>query len=242
MLINFFNNASSIILREKLSADHLRSIGYKGKYFVSTDIAFILKNNYALKKQIESKNDINNVVFCFRKWNGNSNTDLIKTKSINFCKYFLKKNKQNTITFISTCQGIENYVDDSIFAEEIVSELTFFEKSRCEIINEKLTVSSLINKLQNYDAYIGMRLHGAILSLLSGIPALNIGYEDKTKGIYDTMGYNKYCFSYKEEFDVWINTLNFFINDNIKIKESMPGIIDQMYQRSYENVRLLNID
>jgi polysaccharide pyruvyl transferase WcaK-like protein len=37
------------------------------------------------------------------------------------------------------------------------------------------------------DAEIGMRLHGALLSMLGGTPAMAIAYEEKTPGIFASL-------------------------------------------------------
>ena len=46
----------------------------------------------------------------------------------------------------------------------------------------------LIQLYGQMDAYIGMRLHGAILAMLGGTPAMAIAYEEKTPGIFASLG------------------------------------------------------
>jgi colanic acid/amylovoran biosynthesis protein len=114
------------------------------------------------------------------------------------------------LTFISTCQGVRGYVDDSLFANEIVNKLSVNCQEKCKIINQKFSLENLVKELSNYDAYIGMRLHGAILSMIGGLPALNIAYEDKTIGIYESMELEEHCFRYSEDVDLWLSKTIFF--------------------------------
>lgn len=58
--------------------------------------------------------------------------------------------------------------------------------------------------MQIFDMYIGMRLHGAILSMIGGTVAVNIGYEDKTPGIYQSMDNHAYI-DFEAPITMWIN-------------------------------------
>ena len=102
---------------------------------------------------------------------------------LNYLLYDLRAD----ITFASTCQGIEGYTDDSLFcknvlfknAPELLDKIQFSEKHLNRVNFQRLAIE--------HDIYIGMRLHGAIFSMLSGIPAMNMFYESKSIGIYNDL-------------------------------------------------------
>lgn len=50
------------------------------------------------------------------------------------------------------------------------------------------TISDVIDTYSAFDAVISTRLHGALLALIAGVPAIAIGYEWKTEGIFAELG------------------------------------------------------
>lgn len=236
MLNRVFNNAEKVILRENYSLEHLKAIGYHCKNVVVTnDIAFYLHKNYSQKVNLNKT--LKNIAINFREWKyeGESKENLEKASIL--CKKLI--NEGYKLTFVSTCQGVKGYVDDSEFAERIVELLSTDLKKQCIILKEKLSFEELLVKLSNHDAYIGMRLHGAILSLLAGIPALNIAYEDKTLGIYESLGLDKYCFSYKEEFNIWNIKVDYFINNYHSYLATIDEINNKVSEEVSENFKCL---
>ena len=137
---------------------------------------------------------------------------------------------------------VKGYKDDSILAYQIVSNLGDKHKSRCEIIEQKLPMSDLIAILNTHDAYVGMRLHAAIFSLIAGIPALNIGYEDKTRGIFEDLEYDENHFFYNSDIETWINKLNHFIGNYRNNINSLEGKIKKVERTAQLNVLQLEID
>jgi colanic acid/amylovoran biosynthesis protein len=236
MLNRIFNNASQVILRETYSLDHLKSVGYHNdNVTVTNDIAFYLHKDYALK--VDDNKKLKNIAINFRIWKyENKSSDNLKKATL-LCKKLI--NEGYELNFISTCQGVKGYVDDSDFAEKIVNQLSDNMQSHCVILKEKFSLNELIVTLSKQDAYIGMRLHGAILSLLAGIPALNIAYEDKTLGIFKSLGIEDYCFSYKEEFDVWNTKTDYFIENYHNYLNNVERITLEVSQEVEQNFKLL---
>ena len=133
-------------------------------------------------------------------------------------------------------------MDDSLFAASIIRLLTFEQQAKCTLLNKKYTLEQFLIILSKQDAYIGMRLHGAILSLLAGIPALNIAYEDKTLGIFKSLGLTEYCFSYKEEVIIWINKVESFVVDYNNYLNNVEKITKDAAQSVRQNFELLYLD
>jgi colanic acid/amylovoran biosynthesis protein len=92
------------------------------------------------------------------------------------------------VTFLSTCQGIPEYTDDSVEAEQVVRLLDTETASRVHIVRVFVRFDELMVRLREFDLCIGTRMHMCILSLISGIPVLPIAYEFKTHELFDELG------------------------------------------------------
>ena len=236
MLKRVFNNAKLVILRESYSLEHLKAIGYHCENIeVTNDIAFYLYENYA--KKVNHNKTLKKIVVNFRVWKYEDKSKDNLEKATLLCEKLI--NDGYKITFISTCQGVKGYVDDSEFAEKVVNLLPVDLQKECTILNEKFGLEELILTLSQHDAYIGMRLHGAILSLLAGIPALNIAYEDKTLGIFESLGIENYCFSYKEDFSLWNAKVDHFIQNYNSYLNEVERITLEVSQEVEQNFKLL---
>ena len=97
----------------------------------------------------------------------------------------------------------------------------------------------LIKKYNEFDAYIGMRLHGAILSMLGGTPAFNIGYEDKTKGIYEFLKLSEYNIDYDCPIEDWITKTSNFLTNLNKIEDSLEEKIEIACKAAEKNFETL---
>jgi len=208
--LNVLNAVNLILLRESISLQHLKNLGVSNPAtFVTTDNAFILHEQYPqlFRYRQQPKNKI---VLSFRYWKDDGAKIIQLAKSI--C-ILLLKSPMNSITFLSTCQGVANYTDDSLIAKKIISQLPTSLQKRCNIDRKKYSIPDLIEQYSQYDAYIGMRLHGAILAMLGGTPAFNIGYEDKTKGIYTFMDLQDQNIFYTEDERKIKKKINFFMEN-----------------------------
>lgn len=235
-LKRIFKNAKHIILRENLSLKHIRKIGYKGNNItVTNDVAFYLAKNF---KHKNTKNKtLKNIAINFRAWKyDNASKDNLQ-KAIKMCDKLITDGYK--LTFLSTCQGVSGYVDDSKFAKKIVENLPDDKKKHCVILEDKFSLNQLIQKLNTLDGYIGMRLHGAILSLLAGIPALNIAYEDKTIGIFSTLEIEDYCFWYKDDYSIWEAKVTTFINNYDNYLKKINKLVTDASADVEKNFQLL---
>lgn len=94
-----------------------------------------------------------------------------------------------SVTFLSTCQGIREYwADDARIAAEIVQELAPDVREQASVDGAFHSPEAMIDLLRSYDFVIATRFHMAILALLAGTPTLAIGYEFKTRQLFDRMG------------------------------------------------------
>jgi colanic acid/amylovoran biosynthesis protein len=104
------------------------------------------------------------------------------------------------IEFISTCQGIKDYVDDSktasLISDAILQKNADYA-SRINIVTSFHTYFELTDLLKSrYWFVVGTRLHMCILSLINGIPAFNISYEEKE--CYEYLNLSDYSVDFNE--------------------------------------------
>ncbi len=231
-----FKKLHKIYLRDQLSFDNLKRIGVTSPNVeVTADVAFLwryLRPDLYIKK----KGPVKKIALSFRNWSyENSNMDLVFENAVKLCRLILS-DESKEIYFLSTCQGIQGCVDDSDIAEKIVSALSKESKNRIHIDKKRYTPENLIMKYSEYDAYIGMRLHGAILAMLGGTVAMGLGYEEKTKGIFSQLGLEEFQVDSSSEFSKWENTYHNFIESAENIREQLPLQLDKLSKMALKNI------
>ena len=91
------------------------------------------------------------------------------------------------ITFLSTCQGEPAYPyrDDEV-AAEIRRAMRLEGKTKIDV--EFNTPQRFMSKIADFDMIIGTRMHACILAMLTGVPAVNVEYEFKSRELFRRMG------------------------------------------------------
>jgi len=136
------------------------------------------------------------------------------------------------ILFASTCQGVNGYVDDSRLAVAILESLPPDCRKRCILRRDKMVLQELIDEYSKCQAYVGMRMHGAILSMLGGTPAFGVAYEQKTAEIMGQMGFSKCHVDWKHPTDEWISRIGSFLENCEAIAARLPEALDKQRQRA----------
>ncbi len=222
LLCKILPRISLIVLREKYSLAHLQALNIPlDKVVVHTDLAFGLARFYPQDQLLSKQQPVKKLAMSFRAWQDEQTTAQVLEKAIVFCQYLLEKYPLE-ITFLSTCQGIPVYHDDSQLAEQIVAQLPPELRQRCQINRQYHPGLDLIAEYGAFDAYIGMRLHGAILAMLGATPAMNIAYEDKTAGIYEFLDWSDYQVDYRQEMAEWQKTADRFLAELPQIQAQIP--------------------
>lgn len=208
---------SHVFPRETITNDYLEKILEKDKFTLIPDMAFMLENrkeNFEFVTNLRERFD-NVFGLTVREWRFPNSKDKNKAKInyINAIKDMIiyYADEKNAV-FVFIPQVIFEGDDDSIIAEEIKSKLP--EEYREHFIINKtdwspVEIKSLIN---NFDIFIGTRMHSNIFATSMAVPTVAIAYEKKTNGIMETVGLSEYV--------VEIDTIT---------KDELIGKIDKCY-------------
>lgn len=221
-----------IYLRDPLSYKRASSYGLTSNIFQTKDAAFMLNDiNKIFEKQ--SKNKV--IAFSVRDWS-NESRDIsifysLIGKLINICL-----DKGYEIRFISTCQGLDNYVDDSKTAQKILKYLNLENNERITIDKDFHKLDDFQKIIRDFDFVIGTRLHMCILSLINKVPAYNISYEEKGKEVYRYLGMSDFTIDYNQTGNFEDSFLN-FLNMN---EYDRNEIFSKVKQVQEEQILFLN--
>ncbi len=179
----------------------------------------------------------NIVAISVRAWKFDQRDESIYIELIkSFIEYLVELKYE--IVFLSTCQGVKNYTDDTKMAKEILKKIPRTQSSACTIDYSYYTLEKLRYRLNDFDFIIGTRLHMCILSLLNGIPAFNISYERKGKEAYDSLKLGNYSCDYNENSMQALQKLKQFISEQTTIKKAIAQTIYEKHTSAQNNLVL----
>jgi len=216
--------------RDNFSYNLMSKLGVKDKKIhLVEDGAFLIPFE---KKEVES----NIVAISVRSWQHDSRSE---SHYINMIKAFVEKivNSGFQVEFISTCQGLENYIDDSKFADFIFNQLPENIKASVIVNHKYYTLHELQLYIDKFNAVIGTRLHMCILSLLRGKPCLNISYEIKGKEAFSYLGLGAYSIDYNEDVDNANSVLTSFLENQ---KDMQKYVEKKMHEQNIKADKFLN--
>lgn len=165
----------------------------------------------------ENNNDDDIVAISVREWGFDGRS---KEKYIELIRNVVIKciDDGNKVEFISTCQGVANYVDDSKIANVIKNTLDDKYKKEVIVNENYYPLNELREYISKFKFIIGTRLHMCILSTLSGIPAFNISYEVKGKECYKILDLPEFSIDYNDDINISLDKLQKFIDQNETLK------------------------
>ncbi|MZK52737.1 polysaccharide pyruvyl transferase family protein [Clostridium beijerinckii] len=183
--------------RETITNDLLSDIIEKSKCTLIPDMAFMLENiQKEFKEVTELRKRFDNVFgLTVREWHFPNSEDKNKSREnyiISITKMIEHYAEIQNAVFMFIPQVIFAGDDDSIIASEIKERLD--EKYKDNLIINKtdwspVEIKSLIN---NFDIFIGTRMHSNIFATSMAVPTVAIAYEKKTNGIMETVELSDY--------------------------------------------------
>jgi polysaccharide pyruvyl transferase WcaK-like protein len=232
LLKRMAKNIDFLLARDSFSVNQLKKIDYpESKYALVEDGAFLIKPDFI------KKNKSKTIAISVRRWkHDNRSEHSYRELIINLAMQSVKRGF--SVEFISTCQGLPGYVDDAEFAKEIYDELPADIQQNSSVDSNYYDFYQFCEKIKDYRLVIGTRLHMCILSLLKGIPALNISYEIKGKECYTYLGLENYTIDYNETTESGVSTYLAFIDSEEEIKKHLHKVITAQHQTALENFNL----
>jgi colanic acid/amylovoran biosynthesis protein len=231
------NRVSLILVRDAASQRHLVDCGVAREKFRETADAAFLWRRLAPELFRAKEGPVRSVALSFRSWPLGDQVEVQKTlsKAEQLCRHLLA-DPNRSLVFLSTCQGVAGYVDDSLLAVEIVERLPQALRERCRVDRTRYAARELMQIYGQCDAFMGMRLHGCILSMLAGTPALGLGYEEKTQEVFHQLGLDPYQIQFDVDLDGWLNSADRLLDDINKIRASLGESLDRLAARAAQSL------
>lgn len=216
-----------IFVRDRVSMERANSYGVFDNIYLTKDAAFLLMEN----NNKPLKNETMKVAISLRSWEREGRE---MTKYFHLIhesvELFLKYNYD--ITFLSTCQGIKDYTDDSIVAKKFISEYHYTNRDDIHVDDRYHSLTELQSEIKEFDFVIGTRLHMCILSWINQVPAFNISYEEKGKESFKYLGIDRYSVDFNSS-DI-VGKLNAFLVMSNQEKKSILDRIEEVSREQNE--------
>ena len=209
ILDKYMNIFDLFMARDEISYNNVKE--YKNT-IRTNDAAFLLNTN------INEQEKKNIVAISVREWGFDGRN---KEYYINLMKNIAIKciKNGNEVEFISTCQGLSNYIDDSKIANDIKMQIDEKYRSKVKVNQKYYSLDELRDYISKFKFIVGTRLHMCILSVMAGVPAFNISYEVKGKECFKILGLEKYSIDYNDDINNSLEKLQDFIDSNEELRD-----------------------
>lgn len=195
-LSRVIRTARLVLLRDQRSQTHIRDLGVAANaLLVSPDAAFALADEDLAMRPIDPSPLTKfhpQIALSVRRWDHFTECSAQEGMQ-RYCAAFaalavhLVKKYDAEVTFLSTCQGVPGYHDDSQVAAAIRATLPEGIQDRVRVDGDFHTPDELLKLLRGFDWVVATRMHLAILTLGVGTPVLPIAYEFKTTELFRSL-------------------------------------------------------
>jgi colanic acid/amylovoran biosynthesis protein len=176
--------ACAIFLRDGRSQNHLREIGADTTAsMVIPDVAFALDMPSAPAAQ---PGDGPVVVVSARSWSDSDAMERYIAAMAQAIELLVARGFR--VVLASSCQGIPEYVDDSVVAAAIADRLSVETRGAVTVDRAQRRPEELMSLLAQAQLAVCTRMHMAILSLNVGTPAVAVAYEFKSRELFEALG------------------------------------------------------
>jgi polysaccharide pyruvyl transferase WcaK-like protein len=221
----FFNKLNFTLVRDLKSFKLLKKLNIKNVRYAN-DFSFVLPHIINTKKKKNNNNKILGVSFC--NWYNNLNdTDLLLNKIYNLIKCLILKYSLQEIYLFSFSESAED--SDTKYLIKLKSKILLdYPNVKIALINKDINFSNTYKKISICDAFIGMRLHSQIFSIINNIPLIAIDYEEKVRNFYHSNKYKK-VFIFNPDLDINYNKVFNFLDANLYKKKSIKKLFIKDY-------------
>lgn len=193
---DIFNRSHRVCVRDEKSRGHVTELGVEDeKVVVAKDAAFVLepKDSPAFLQEKPVQDTKFKVAISVRSLHlfDEAGADL-EDNYINSIIAMVEEavcHFDARVTFLSTCQGIDEYwTNDADFAEQIIDRLPSSLRAHVELDSAFRQPLEVVDSYRHFDLVIATRMHAAILGLVAGTPVLGIAYEFKLEELFHQLG------------------------------------------------------
>jgi colanic acid/amylovoran biosynthesis protein len=228
-LADVLQRAALVAVRDSLSLQHVTDCGVTGDHVTRIPDAAFLWRRPARSLFVAKSGPPRRAALCFRRWPYGDRERFTETvKKARHLVEHLRAQGVEEFLFVSTCQGIPGYVDDSDLAVRIVEGLPSPLRDRCVVNREHQHPEQMIRLLSGCDVMFSMRLHGCLLAMLGGTPAMGLAYESKTPEIFRQLGLKKYQLPFTSYATRWCECASGLFEDLDAVRVALPDALDRM--------------
>ena len=235
-----FDAAALVLLRDDRSRRYVEELGVDmKKVHVLSDAVFALARPEILEAAAQRRPAADRplrVAISVRQWRhfeaGDPEAGMKRYRdAIVALVEHLVGERRAEVTFISTCQGIDEYwIDDAEMAARFVEHMP----DTVTIDRDFHTPAELSDRLGGFDVVVATRMHMAILALNAGVPVLPIAYEFKAEELFARLGAGEWVSSIERMVGaVLIARFDAFV-------EALPTLVGPLFRAvGRERVRAL---
>lgn len=194
-----FEDSRFILVRDQQSRRHLVELGVREELIsVVPDAAFALCDPQKLTSLHKGAPTPLRVAVSVREWKHFPGQDATAAEirylsGVAALVTHLVEQRDASVTFLSSCQGIPDYwTDDSRTAARVIAMLPPAAKRRVSLDSTFRDPVALAEALESFDLVVATRMHVAILALCTGRPVLPVAYEFKTRELFDGLGLERF--------------------------------------------------
>ena len=233
LVSDVLQRAALVAVRDSLSLQHVNDCGVTGEHVIRIPDAIFLWRRLARSLFVSKSGPARRAALCFRRWPYGDREAFKETvKKGRRLVGHLHARGIEQFLFVSTCQGVAAYVDDSELAVRIVEGLPSALRDCCVVDRERHHPEQMIRLLSECDVMFSMRLHGCLLAMLGGTPAMGLAYESKTPEIFRQLGLKKYQLPFTSYATRWCECASGLIDDLDNIRAALPDALDRMSARA----------
>jgi len=191
------------IIREDYSFSLLNDFNQRFDIDMESHVTSDIALGFDQCHQVDANRADNKKVFInFRGWLGATDEEILE-KAARVTELLIARGL--SVEFISTCQGMPGYRDDSALHRQILNEVLRRQpdsKGQLYVNPARYKPADLIDYMAQFGShFIGMRLHVCISAILAGLLVLNLGYEPKNVGVLKTIGLEKQASAISEDIN-----------------------------------------
>lgn len=205
-----------IFVRDEVSYKRAKSYGNLNNIRLTKDAAFLLLDQNLQAKKVNNKK----VALSVRTWKHEG-------RSMQTYYHLLHKIVENLlkngyeITFLSTCQGLNGYTDDSETADDFLKKYNYKQNKNIKIDKNYYDLEALQTEICSFDFVIGTRLHMCLLALINGVPAFNISYEEKGAASFKYLGMENFTVDFNANPEDITKKIQTFLAMDLTEKEKI---------------------